>query len=133
MTREELNSKKEMILKFLSSKEYKPLSIKEMGAVLQVPAKDKKEFRQVLDELMDAGKIHLDLKGKVKLLSENMMTGRFMATQKGFGFVRVEGEKEDIFIPAHFTKGAIDGDTVQIMLDSRSRGKRREAEVVSIL
>ena len=67
MTREELNSKKEMILKFLSSKEYKPLSIKEMGAVLQVPAKDKKEFRQVLDELMDAGKIHLDLKGKVKL------------------------------------------------------------------
>ena len=133
MTREELNSKKEMILKFLSSKEYKPLSIKEMGAVLQVPAKDKKEFRQVLDELMDAGKIHLDLKGKVKLLSENMMTGRFMATQKGFGFVRVEGEKEYIFIPAHFTKGAIDGDTVQIMLDSRSRGKRREAEVVSIL
>ncbi len=133
MTREELNSKKEMILKFLSSKEYKPLSIKEMGAVLQVPAKDKKEFRQVLDELMDAGKIHLDLKGKVKLLSENMITGRFMATQKGFGFVRVEGEKEDIFIPAHFTKGAIDGDTVQIMLDSRSRGKRREAEVVSIL
>lgn len=46
MTREELNGKKEMILKFLSSKEYKPLSIKEMGAVLQVPAKDKKEFRR---------------------------------------------------------------------------------------
>jgi len=133
MTREELNGKKEMILKFLSSKEYRPLSIKEMGAVLQVPAKDKKDFRQVLDELMDAGKIHLDLKGKVKLLSENMMTGKFMATQKGFGFVRVEGEKDDIFIPAHYTKGAIDGDTVQIMLDSRSRGKRREGEVVSIL
>lgn len=133
MTREELDSKKEMILGFISSKEYKPLSIKEMGAVLQVPAKDKKIFRQVLDELLDAGKIHMDLKGKIKPLSDSSKIGKFMGTQKGFGFVRVEGETEDIFIPAHYTKGAIDGDTVQIALDSRARGKRREGEVVNIL
>ena len=133
MTREELNQKKEMVFAFLSSKEYKPFSIKELGAVLQVPAKDKKMFRQVLDELMDEGKIHLDLKGKIKLLSENVLSGKFMATQKGFGFVRIEGEEEDIFIPAHSTKGAMDGDQVQIALNAHSHGKRKEAEVVSIL
>ncbi len=133
MTREELNQKKEMVFAFLSSKEYKPFSIKELGAVLQVPAKDKKMFRQVLDELMDEGKIHLDLKGKIKLLSDHVLSGKFMATQKGFGFVRIEGEEEDIFIPAHSTKGAMDGDQVQIALNAHSHGKRKEAEVVSIL
>lgn len=133
MTREEIESKKGMILEFVSSKEYKPLSVKEMRVVLQVPAKDKKDFHNVLDELLSEGKIHLDLKGKVKPLSDNVMTGRFMATQKGFGFVRVEGEAEDIFIAAHDTKGAMDGDTVQVVLNSRARGKRREGEIVSIL
>lgn len=134
MTREELNQKKEMIYAFLSSKEYKPMRIRELGAVLQVPAKDKKVFRQVLDELMDEKKIHLDLKGRVKLIAENVMTGTFMATQKGFGFVRVEGEEEDIFISAHSTKGALDGDTVQIALSKgNTGGKRKEAEVTAIL
>lgn len=133
MTREEFNEKKEMIFQFISSKEYKPMSVKEMRVVLQVPAADKKAFRQVLDELISEGKIHLDLKGKIKLLSENILTGKFMATQKGFGFVRVEGQDEDIFIPAHNTKGAMEGDSVQISLDNQSRGKRREGEVIAIL
>lgn len=136
MTREELEKKKETILRFISSKEYRPLSIKEMGMVLQVPAKEKKAYRAVVDELIADGKIHVDLKGKVKPMADNLMTGTFMATQKGFGFVRVEGQEEDIFVPAHSTKGAIDGDTVRIAV-SQSRGgrsgKRQEAEVVAIV
>lgn len=133
MNREELNEKKETVFSFISSKEYKPLSMKEMRAVLQVPASDKKLFVQVIDELTDEGKIHLDVKGRIKLVAENVMTGKYMATQKGFGFVRVEGEPDDIFISAHSTKGAMDGDTVQIAVDNHSHGKRKEAEVVAIL
>ncbi len=133
MTREEFNSKKEMILKFVSSKEYKPMTTKEMRAVLQVPAKDKKVFKEVLNELLGDGRLHMDLKGKIKPLSDNMLTGKFMATQKGFGFVRAEGEAEDVFIPMHSTKGALDGDTVQVALRQNSGGRRREGEVVNIL
>lgn len=133
MTREEKEQKKEMIFKFVSSKEYKPLSIKEMGVVLQVPAKQKKDFREVMDELITEGKIHMDLKGKIKPLSDNTLTGKFMGTQRGFGFVRVEGEEDDFFISAHRTKGAIDGDTVMISVLANPHGKRREGEVVSIL
>ena len=133
MTREEFNSKKEMILKFVSSKEYKPMTTKEMRAVLQVPAKDKKVFKEVLNELLGDGRLHMDLKGKIKPLSDNMLTGKFMATQKGFGFVRAEGEAEDVFIPMHSTKGALDRDTVQVALRQNSGGRRREGEVVNIL
>lgn len=133
MTREELQQKKEMIFAFISSKEYRPLSMREMRGVLQVPASDKKLFVQVIDDLTKEGKIHLDGKGKIKLVAENVLVGKFMATQRGFGFVRVEGEEEDIFISGHSTKGALDGDTVQIALDNHSRGKRKEGEVLAIL
>ncbi len=133
MTREELDSKKKMIMEFMSSKSYKPMSLKEMGAVLQVPSKQKKDFRKVIEELSGEGKLQIDLKGKIKLMPENVKTGKFMGTQKGFGFVRVEGEDEDIFISSHGTRGAIDGDTVQVALDRHQRGRRREGVVTAIL
>ena len=91
-----------------------------MAIVLQVPAKDKKVFKSVIEELITEGKVHADLKGKIKPLADNVCTGTFMATQKGFGFVRVEGMEDDIFISAHKTKGALDGDKVQIILDTHS-------------
>ena len=109
------------------------MSTKEMAVVLQVPAKEKKDFRAVLDELYSDGKIQLDLKGKIKPLSSDILIGKFMGTQRGFGFVRVEGEDEDIFIPAHKTRGAIDGDKVHVVIDEKAHGKRREGEVISII
>ena len=63
MTREELDRKKETILRFISSKEYRPLSIKEMGMALQVPAKEKKTYRAVVDELIAEGKITVEFLG----------------------------------------------------------------------
>ena len=40
--------------------------------------------------------------------------GRFMGTRRGFGFVAREEGGADVFIPAHRTMGALDGDTVRI-------------------
>ena len=57
-----------------------------------------------------------------------------MATQRGFGFVRVENEEDDIFIPGVHTKGALDGDTVQVLVKKEGEeGKRREGQVLNIL
>ncbi len=42
-------------------------------------------------------------------------TGVFASSRSGFGFVEIEGEKKDIFIPDGKTLGAIDGDTVEII------------------
>ena len=41
MNREVLNSKKEMILEFVNSKSYKPMSTKEMGVVLLLDRKNR--------------------------------------------------------------------------------------------
>ncbi len=81
----------------------------------------------MVEALCEEGKIHISQRGKVRPLADNLLTGRFMATQKGFGFVRVEGEEEDYFIPAHQVMNALDGDTVRISVDDKQRGKRKRS------
>lgn len=133
MTREDLDSRKQMIMEFLASKTYRPMTLKEMGSVLQVPAKQKKDFRKVIEELIEEGKIHYDSRGKIKLVPDNIKTGKYMGTQRGFGFVRVEGEDEDIYIAAQNTKGAVDGDTVKVAVDGNKTGKKREGTITAII
>ena len=118
----------------MGSKGYRSMSVKEMAMVLQVPSRDKKDFREVLDALAREGKISIDLKGKIKPLPADVKVGKYMATQRGFGFVRVEGEDDDIFIPGSYTKSALDGDTVQVLVKKEGgEGKRREGQVLNIL
>ena len=132
MVQEEFEEKKKMIEEFVGSKGYRSMSVKEM--VLQVPSRDKKDFREVLDALAREGKISIDLKGKIKPLPADVKVGKYMATQRGFGFVRVEGEDDDIFIPGSYTKSALDGDTVQVLVKKEGgEGKRREGQVLNIL
>ena len=134
MVQEEFEEKKKMIEEFVGSKGYRSMSVKEMAMVLQVPSRDKKDFREVLDALAKEGKISIDLKGKIKPLPADVKVGKYMATQRGFGFVRVEGEDDDIFIPGSYTKSALDGDTVQVLVKKEGgEGKRREGQVLNIL
>ncbi len=134
MVQEEFEEKKKMIEEFVGSKGYRSMSVKEMAMVLQVPSRDKKDFREVLDALAREGKISIDLKGKIKPLPADVKVGKYMATQRGFGFVRVEGEDDDIFIPGSYTKSALDGDTVQVLVKKEGgEGKRREGQVLNVL
>lgn len=48
-----------------------------------------------------------------------------------FGFVRPEGETEDVFIPGRFLMGAMPGDRVEVSV-RRGRGLLREGEVLRI-
>lgn len=133
MGKEELEEKKKMVYEFISDKKYRPLKFKEMALLMQVPSKQKKDLRMVLESLIADGKIMIDVKGKIKLLASNVVVGKFSGTQKGFGFVVVEGQNEDIFIPMNKTKGAMHGDTVQAAVTSAPEGKKKEGEIINII
>ncbi len=133
MTKDEIEEKKQLVYDYVNSKKYKPMTLKEMAMMLQVPAKQKKDLKEILDILMTEGKINIDIKGKIKKISADVLVGKFMATQRGFGFVRVEGDPEDIFIPEKFTKSAFDNDTVQFYIREQTGGKRREGEIIKVL
>lgn len=64
-------------------------------------------------------------------------------TREGFAFVRVEGEDEDIFVPASKTRGALNGDLVRVSVTKEkapatkksksTKEGRREGCVVDVL
>lgn len=133
LEKEILNQKKEMIFDYIASEEYIPVKFKEMAGILQVPKRDKEDFRQVIDTLVAEGRIQIDSRGLIRPAADNVKRGLFSGTAKGFGFVTVEGEKEDIFIPEDASKGAMHGDTVQIEIYAEKTGKRKEGRVLTIL
>ncbi len=125
---------KEKLYSFICDKNYKPMRLKDIRFLLQVSDEDKKRVELALEELVAEGKITVTPKGKYKKLDENLLVGIYIGNKKGFGFVRVEGDKEDYFIPARDTLDAFHSDRVVIQPTGVSEaGKRHEAKIVQIL
>lgn len=128
-----LEERKKILLEFISSTEYKPMKLKEMAGILQVPRNEKNDFREIVEALVGDGKIEADDSGKYSVSDNNTKAGIFTGTQRGFGFVVIEGEEEDIFIPENATKGALHNDKVLVTIKSRQTGKRKEGEILRII
>jgi exoribonuclease R len=61
-------------------------------------------------------------------------TGRVQMTREGYVFVIVEGEKDDIFVKAAKTNGALNGDTVKVAVTKeKTDTRRKEGEIVEII
>lgn len=116
MEKEVLEKRKKVIYDFICDDLYVPMKAKEIAVVLNVPKPQKHELMEVLDALLADGKVELTGKGKYIKSNGKFLTGIFTAHPRGFGFVTVEGEEEDIFIPADQTNGALHMDTVQVAI-----------------
>ena len=125
--------RKKMIYDFMCDDMYVPMKIKELAIVLGVKKDQRPQLEQILNELMTEGHIVCSKRGKFSKSEEKKITGTFQAHPKGFGFVSVEGEKEDIFIPESETNGAMHMDTVEISVSPAVTGRRREGKVLHVL
>ena len=134
MDEEVLREKSMMLEEFVTSKEYKPMSFKELTGFLQVPKESRHELKEVLELLASKGKLMMDAQGRYRTPGDEIKTGIFSATQRGFGFVILEGEEDDIFIPENAINGAMHGDKVMVMVNEEAQpGKRKEGSVVQII
>lgn len=133
MDREQLEKRKKTVYDFICDDLYVPMKVKEIAVMLSVSKEEREALQEVLEELVSEGKIELSKRGKYSKAEKKYLTGIFTANQKGFGFVTVEGEEEDIFISAEDTGGAMHKDTVQISLLPAFGGRRREGKVEKIL
>lgn len=125
--------RKKMIYDFMCDNMYVPMKIKELAIVLGVKKEQRPELEAILADLMAEGRIECSKRGKYSKSEIKKMTGTFTAHPKGFGFVSVEGETEDIFIPESQVNGAMHMDTVEITVSPVTTGRRREGTVVKIL
>lgn len=129
-----MEDKKQVLYELITDKNYRPMRFKELAVLLMVPKAEREELKQTLDALIHEGKITVDTMSRYRAADADKKTGLFHGTSRGFGFVSVEGEKEDYFIPGEETKGALDGDTVRILVqEEKSLGKRAQGRVLEIV
>lgn len=128
-----MEERKKILMDIIESPEYVPMKIKELAIILNIPKEDRHELEEVLEELLLEGKISVSKRGKYGKPSGNILTGIFEGNAKGFGFVIIDGENEDIFIPENAAGCAMHGDRVQVVLRSSKSGRRREGEIIKVI
>ena len=128
-----MEERKQMLLTLMKDPTYVPMKLKELAMLLGVPKEQRKDLEEVLNELVASGKVGISKKGKYARSEGFAQTGIFSAHHRGFGFVTIEGRDGDLFVPPDDTGDAMDGDTVQVIIDENGRGGRAEARVLKVL
>lgn len=129
-----VNDMKEKILSILKESD-KALSIDELDSALNLNTiEETKEFSDALRELEDSYEIYRSNKNRYMLLeNSNLRKGILRMNKKGFGFVEVSGEEEDIFISPDNINKALNNDTVIVEILNKNSGEKREGRIVKTL
>lgn len=134
MDKDLFKKRKKTINDLIHDKHYVPMKAKEIAILLDIPKENRADLMEVLDALVAEGSIGLSKKGKYGRAENTALVGKFMSTQKGFGFVSVEGEEDDIYIAGKDIGGALNNDTVQFVVTSeRKEGRSREGKILKVL
>jgi len=132
-----MQDKEKLIFEFMSEETYVPMKAKEMALLLSVPKEEYQNFTIVLKQLEEDYKIRKNRKSRYSLMEKDKFyEGIFRANEKGFGFVKIKGVSEEIYISKNNTKGALDGDKVVIEItdnNDKAKSYHKEGKVVKIL
>lgn len=131
-----MEDKEKLILDFMAEESYVPMKAKEMASILCVPKTEYSSFSEVLKRLEEDYKIQKNRKSKYSLVDSNRyITGIFRANEKGFGFVKIEGREDEIYISKNHTKNALNGDTVliEILEGEKESSHSEEGRIIKIL
>ena len=125
---------KDRILNILEDSD-KALSIDELDSALNLNTiEETKEFSDALRELEDSYEIYRSNKNRYMLLgNSNLRKGILRMNKKGFGFVEVSGEEEDIFVAPDNINKALNNDTVIVEILNKNSGEKREGRIVKTL
>jgi len=143
---------KKQLLSYLSRRSVQPVGFKELAHALRITRRDVlSELRSLLKDLEGEEVVKTDAKGRITYLSQrssgrksqpssNRVVGRLLMNKRGFGFVRVEGSDEDVYIAPKSLKTALHGDLVAVVVFARPVTRRQgkddrgpEGEVAEIL
>ncbi|MGN0375306.1 MAG: ribonuclease R [Butyrivibrio sp.] len=134
MDKDSFVKRKKVINDLIHDKFYTPMKAKEIAILLNIPKPERAALQEVLDALVAEGKIGLSKKGKYQKAENTAIIGRFESHQKGFGFVVVEGEPDDIYVAEKDINGALHNDTVKVAVTvEKSESRRREGRILQVI
>jgi ribonuclease R len=126
------------VQQFVQGKGFTSLTQDELMHRLHLPEQHRDLFTEVLHTLTLQGNLEL-VRGRysLKKSTANVILGIIRLHPRGFGFVKPENatvDTEDIFIPKHLTLNAVDGDTVEVMVNQDvTHDKGPEGRIVTII
>jgi ribonuclease R len=110
------------------------LSFQDVFKELRTPRKERVKVEGRLIDLENRRTIRRVKNRYLLPLQSDLVRGRFETGGRGYGFVVPEtGEGEDVFVPARFAKGAMHGDSVEVLARERGRNGKLEGRVVRVL
>ena len=124
---------KDKILEVLRSYN-RALSFEEIDSALNIKTvEETEELISALRELEESVEIYHSNKDKYMIFeNSNLRKGIMRTNKKGFGFVDISAEEEDIFVGMDNMNGAINGDTVLVEIISNKPDGRIEGRIVRI-
>lgn len=126
---------KELIVRKLASNKQKMMEKSVLAKALSATkGSEKAAFEQALFSLIDAGIVVEETKGFVGL-SERLgyVAGTLDLKAAGYGFLKVEGREDDLFIPAMRIKEAYHQDLCLAKVSENRFNHRSEGEIVKVL
>lgn len=122
---------KDQILELLASKDYQPMTLKDLQVYFH--KENDLDFMKDLVALEEAHLIMRSSLDKYHLPSRlAIYQGQVSMHKKGFAFVRLENE-EEVYVSQNHVHGAYHGDLVMVRILSENSGDNAEGEIIEIV
>ncbi|MGP1960039.1 MAG: ribonuclease R [Arsenophonus sp. NC-TX2-MAG3] len=120
----------EVLAKFLT-----PISQQKIARILKLTKEEELEdLRRCLRAMEDNGQLVFTRRQCYALPERiNLLKGTVIGHRDGFGFLRIEGQKEDFYLSLEEMKKALHGDIVLVQLFGKDRRGRTEVQIVRVL
>src|SRR5690606_6962532 len=124
------------IFTILEKEPSKSFNYKQIADTLNLTdTQGRNDLIQRLGQLAATDRILEEEKGKFRMKpsQRTYYEGRVDLTSSGNAYVVVEGMEEDIFIPFFAVNRAFHGDTVEVFIKPKRKGKKQEGEISKVL
>ena len=129
-----MEEQEQKVLNLIKDKDYAPMKAKEIAMIMHVPKSEYNELLRILGKLEMELKIQKNRKNQYRPVEEIYYDGIYRKNQKGFGFVKIEDQEDEIYIAKEHSKNALNGDRVLIeIIEEKNKLKKAEGKVVKIL
>lgn len=129
-----MKEKKEKILELMKDKAYVPMKAKEIASLMRVPKNEYNTFLEILEELEIELKVRKNRKNKYQIIDKVYYEGIYRKNQKGFGFVKIENQEDEIYITKENSLNSLNGDRVLVeIIEEKNKVRSAEGKIVKIL
>jgi ribonuclease R len=109
------------------------LTIDGIRSGLGIKPRERNKVLEEIKKLKEQGLVR-SLRGRFLLPAvSGLVRGRFVTSRRGFGFVAPAGGGPDIFVPARFAGGVLQGDEVEVAVSAKGKFGKPEGQIVRVV